>query len=122
MTTVEPTPDASGLRVRPYAMTGGRTRVHGDLRLESIVTVTDRGAKKAPMVFAEPRQILVMCGAPLSVAEIAAHLHLPLGVTKVLISDLLAEGSLVCHQPAKAVGDRPDLKMLERVLNGIQAL
>ncbi len=114
--------NGSGLRVRPYALTGGRTRVASDLPLESIVRTTERGNQRAVAMMAEAREILVMCGNPLSVAELAVHLRVPLGVAKVLVSDLLVDGCLATHQAVARSGDRPDLKLLERVLNGIQAL
>ena len=59
----------------------------------------------------------------LSVAELSAHLHLPLGVVRVLVGDLADEGRVVVHRPsATTANPAADLKVLESVLNGISAL
>jgi hypothetical protein len=66
----------------------------------------------------EDRDILDHCAAhPLSIAEIAAGLDLPLTVAKVLVSDLLARDLLIAGEP-----DRPDRQLLEAVLNGVRKL
>jgi len=54
------------------------------------------------------------------VAEISAHLQVPLGVARVIVGDMADEGLVRVHQP-RAEG-RPDVALLERVLNGIRAL
>lgn len=115
--------DGPSLRVRSYVLTGGRTRSNADLPFETIVKVTPQGAAAAPRLALERRRIIDLCGTPLSVAEISAHLHVPLGVARVLVGDLAEEGFLSSHKPQHAVtGERPDLSLLERVLDGLQAL
>jgi hypothetical protein len=65
-----------------------------------------------------------MCdGRVQSLAEIAARLHLPLGVARVLIADMAADGLVSVHEPAslddnEAVGT----ELLERVLSGLRRL
>jgi hypothetical protein len=112
------------LRVRPYALTGGRVRSSTELALETIVRVTPRGETAAATLPTERRQILELCAEPSSVAEVSAHLGLPLGVARVLAGDLVTEGHLDSHaNPASGeAGSRPDLRLLERVLDGLQAL
>jgi hypothetical protein len=106
--------------VRPYALTGGRTRpVVESLRVETLVSTTSLGEAALGMLEHERRRIAGLCRGLLSVAEVAAKLGLPLGVVRVLIGDLAAEGLLVVHQPASP-GDRPDLALLERVLFGLR--
>ena len=64
-----------------------------------------------------------LCNAPISIAEISAHLSIPLGVARVLVGDMAEEGFLTSYKPQHAkTGERPDLKLLERVLDGLQAL
>ncbi len=109
------------LRVRPYAITGGRTRSTTDIPLETIVVTTKKGESAAPRLTMERARIVDMCHTPLSVAEISAYLHVPLGVARVLIGDMTEEGLVEFNRPRPA-GDRPDLKLLERVLDGLQAL
>ena len=115
-------PDRS-LRVRPYALTGGRTRSVNDLPIETIVKATLRGLSLTSQLALERKRIVTMCMVPLSIAEISAHLRIPLGVARVLVGDMSAEGLLETNQiPVARLGDRPDRKLLERVLDGLQAL
>lgn len=111
-----------GRLVRPYALTGGRTRSKGvDLPLETLVSATDEGRRR-PGQGREQARILNLCGErPLSIAEISAHLHMPLGIARVLVSDLAEEGAVEVHGGASVTAPT-DLKLLERVLNGLRAL
>jgi hypothetical protein len=111
------------LRVRPYALTGGRTRSANDLPIETIVKSTLRGLSMASQLTLEHKRIVTMCVEPLSIAEISAHMHVPLGVARVFVGDMSADGLLETNQlPVARLGDRPDIKLLERVLDGLQAL
>lgn len=111
------------LRVRSYVLTGGRTRSATDLPFETLVKVTERGTTLAPRLTLERKDIVRRCERPLSIAEISAHLHLPLGVARVIVGDMTAEGLLTASAPQHTgAGDRPDLSLLERVLDGLQAL
>lgn len=117
------TPREDRLRVRPYALTGGRVRSSTELALEAIVRVTARGEASADDLATERRQICEICADPTSIAEVSAHLKLPLGVVRVLVGDMVTEGFLDCNDTAAGQGDsRPDLRLLERVLDGLQAL
>lgn len=109
-------------RVRPYAITGGRTRGTTDLPYETIIQTTAEGQQALPRLVMERRRVVELCGHPLSVAEISAHLKVPLGVVRVLVGDMAAEGLLDTNRPQASSNDRPDIKLLERVLNGLQAL
>jgi hypothetical protein len=104
----------TGPLVRPYAVTGGRTRARADIALEALVSV----AGPAAVASGEARVIVGLCRDVRSLAEVSAHLRLPLGVTRVLVGDLAADGVLVVHGPA--VGDNDVL--LERVLRGLRDL
>lgn len=114
-------PTNGRLRVRPYAITGGRTRSSVDIPLETIVITTRKGDENRGRLNLERGKILELCHKPISVAEISAYLHVPLGVARVLVGDLTDEGFVEFSRPAPS-GDRPDLKLLERVLDGLQAL
>ena len=109
--------------VRPYALTRGRTRPgRSDLPLEALVRVVD-GATD-PVGTAERRRILDLTREQiLSVAELSAHLSLPLGVVRVLVGDLADEGLVVVHTGSPtAAPPAANLKVLESVLDGISAL
>jgi hypothetical protein len=115
--------DGPVLRVRSYVLTQGRTRSNADLPIETLVKVTAQGTSAAPRLQLERKKIVGLCGAPLSIAEISAHLSIPLGVARVLVGDMAEEGLLTSYKPQHAkTGERPDLKLLERVLDGLQAL
>lgn len=109
-----------GLRVRPYAITGGRTRARTELDIESIVYRTPHGEKSGGSLPLERGQILALLSSPQSTAEISARLHLPLGVTRVILGDLIDEGYVAVN--TRTATGRPDLRLLERVLDGLQAL
>jgi hypothetical protein len=115
--------DGPVLRVRSYVLTGGRTRSNADLPLETLVKVSPQGVSAAPRLALERKQIVALCTTPISIAEVSAHLSIPLGVARVLVGDMAEEGFLTSYKPQHAMtGERPDLKLLERVLDGLQAL
>jgi uncharacterized protein DUF742 len=80
MTGADQEPALQRRRVRPYAITGGRTRpTHDDLELEALVSTTSVG-QPTPKLTVEQRAIAALCHHLLSIAEVSARLHLPLGV------------------------------------------
>src|SRR5690348_10256655 len=84
------TDDDGDMLVRPFIVTGGRTRpVDERLRMETLVSAAP-AALSAPLGF-ERRRIVELCQQPRSVAEVAAGLGVPVGVARVLIADLIAE-------------------------------
>jgi hypothetical protein len=115
--------DGPVLRVRSYVLTGGRTRSNADLPLETLVKVSPQGVSAAPRLALERKQIVALSTTPISIAEVSAHLSIPLGVARVLVGNMSEEGFLTSYKPQHATtGERPDLKLLERVLDGLQAL
>ena len=118
-------PDGLGHRrqgpvVRPYAITGGRARPrHDDLEVEALVSTTLTGSI-VPYLSYERRIIIRLCQDVQSVAEISARLEMPLGVVRVLITDMADEGLVAIYRPSEMVGDHPDRSLLERVLYGLR--
>jgi hypothetical protein len=119
--------DGIGGLVRPYTVTRGRTRPKLEIALESLVETTARGRTQAVHTGGygrEHEQIVALCDGRLqSLAEIAARLRLPLGVARVLIADMAADGLVAVYEPAflnenQAVGT----ELLERVLSGLRRL
>jgi hypothetical protein len=109
--------DAAGRLIRPYTVSGGRTRPTAALDLLSMVMAT--GA--APQVHLGPEHAMALglCHGPTSVAEISAHLRLPAVVTKVLLSDLVDCGAVTARAPRSR--DTPtDRSLLEAVLDGLR--
>ncbi|NLT56341.1 MAG: DUF742 domain-containing protein [Actinomycetales bacterium] len=109
--------DDAGPLVRPYAVTRGRTR-SAQLPLD-MITLVVAVSSDAGRFASEPEYttILKLCQRPLSIAEIAASMALPLGVVKVLISDLVEERRVIFRS-----GISPDKAVLFEVLHGIRKL
>jgi len=102
-------------------MTGGRTRpTHDGLEIEALVSTTSVG-DRTPTLTVEQRAIAALCHDILSIAEVSAQLHLPLGVIRVLVGDMADEHLVIVHRPAHEA-DRPDLALLERVLYGLRSI
>ncbi len=110
------------LRIRPYLVTGGRTRSSIDLPLEALVLTTPEGQEAAGNMSSERRRITELCGERQSLAEISAHTRIHLQVAKVLVGDLISEGFLSTQSNSTSTSVRPDVQLLERVLDGLQAL
>jgi hypothetical protein len=90
--------DEAGPLVRPYTVTKGRTRpARAELTMITMVMAVaeqpDRGM--AP----EHGDVLRACRHPRSVAEVAAAVGLPLGVVKILLSDLMERGMVISRSP-----------------------
>ena len=120
--SVDPARRNPGRLVRPYTLTGGRTRPsHDDLELEALVSTTSLGESTDLSLSYEQQSIAMLCRDVLSVAEVSARLDLPLGVARALVSDMADEGLVLVHRPASP-GDRPDLALLERVLYGLRTI
>lgn len=115
--------------VRPYAVTGGRVRStrSADLPLEALVEVMP-GAVTSSGLTPEKRAILQHAAHNyISVAELSAMLHLPLGVVRIVVSDLADAKYIRVHTSTPVdvhTGQSPalSLSVLESVLNGISAL
>ena len=115
----------SGPVVRPYAVTGGRTEPDGEvLDIIAVViampggdTEDDDPQRRTP----EHRRILAMCQRQATVADIAAGTGLPLGVVRVLLSDLILSGAVTVLRQRPA-GFRPGNDVLQEILNGLRAL
>ncbi|MEU3775990.1 DUF742 domain-containing protein [Streptomyces sp. NPDC032472] len=128
--------DRRPARVRPYSLTGGRTRFTQVLHVETFVAALDTrasqpqkpdgdagagaGAGSADRMPEMPA-IVEVCRRMRTIAEIAALLKLPLGVVRVLVSDLADQGRIRVYGTGHGPG-RPDRALLERVLSGLRRL
>jgi hypothetical protein len=120
----EPPPQAKSGRnrlIRPYAVTGGRTAPRTQLALEALVSSATAPSVEPSTLSTEYQAITSLCRQIRSVAEISAMLHMPLGVTRVLIADMADEGLVQIHHPSLDAG-KPNLNLLERVLSGLRRL
>ncbi|GAA2638485.1 MULTISPECIES: DUF742 domain-containing protein [Streptomyces] len=119
----QPAPKAHNPLVRPYAMTGGRTRPRYQLAIEALVSTTADPARLQGQL-PEHQRICRLCQEIKSVAEISALLSIPLGVARILVADLAEAGLVAIHQPGgdESAGGQPDVTLLERVLSGLRKL
>jgi Protein of unknown function (DUF742) len=117
--TEEPPPTAA--IVRPYTWTKGRTSPSLDLELETLVS-TERPLTEQDGAPVEHWAIAELCTSPRSVAEVSALLSVPLGVAKVLISDMAETGLLTVHRTAATAGSNAHFMLMERVLSGLRRL
>jgi hypothetical protein len=107
---------ADDLVIRPFLLTGGRTRpTRDDLRVESLIQSLS-GASTETLRF-EGRRIVDICRQPTSIAELSGALAVPLGVVRVLVSDLVAEGRVSVVQQQQL-----SIQMMERIRDRVRAL
>lgn len=102
--------------LRAYVVTGGRTTpVVDGLRIETLVHASP-AALSAPLQL-EQLTVVRLCQRPCSIAEIGAALHVPVGIAKVIVSDLAAGGFVT-------VRTSPDLSVstIERIRDLVRAL
>lgn len=68
----------------------------------------------------EARAVYEYARTPVSLAELSASLTIPLGVVRVLVSDLATDGVIFIHPTGHAY--RYDNNILERILDGLNKL
>ncbi|MEE1804577.1 DUF742 domain-containing protein [Streptomyces sp. JV176] len=116
-------------RVRPYSLTGGRTRSGHVLLVETFVAALEPGEVRRELtdggapsrVMPEMLAIVELCRRMRTVAEVSALLKIPLGVVRVLLSDLADQGKIRVYGTGHGTG-QPDHTLLERVLSGLRRL
>ena len=104
--------------VRPFVMTGGRTRSERrDLRMETMLrSVREPEPGTLP---SEQDAMVRLCREPQSIAEVAARLDLVLGVAAIIAGDLIAEGYFEVHHT-----DPVDIELdaLTRMIERVRAI
>jgi hypothetical protein len=110
--------------VRPFVITGGRTRANdASLRMETLVHTPlsgfgGPGAGRAGLTF-EHARIVELCREPSSVAEVAAELGVPLGVATVLVADLVSQDRLAVYDSDPV---EIELSALTRMIDRVRSL
>ncbi|MES9542579.1 DUF742 domain-containing protein [Spirillospora sp. NPDC049024] len=112
----------AGPVVRPYAVTRGRTRPRGlVLDLVAILVATGRTPADRVWLSREQRRLLELCRRPSTPADLASETDLPLRVVQILLEDLYQYG-LIEEMPQAAQTERPDPRILMRVLDELRRL
>ncbi|BFU45092.1 DUF742 domain-containing protein [Krasilnikovia sp. MM14-A1004] len=112
-----PETEVDDVVVRPFMLTGGRTRPLQDgLRIETQLHAAP-AALSAPLRF-ESRRIVELCQVPMSIADLAVGLKVPLGVLRVIVADLVTDGYLRIEQQ---LGELP-IELIERIRDRVRAL
>ncbi|HXW88022.1 MAG TPA: DUF742 domain-containing protein [Streptosporangiaceae bacterium] len=111
---------SAGPVVRPYALTGGRTRPTGET-IDLLALVSSTGATVDELLL-EPEYVAVIrqCRQPKPVADLASDLDLPLGVVRILLSDMREHGLVMIRQPAR--NRLTDPKLLKDVADALRKL
>ena len=102
--------------LRAFVVTGGRTTpVIDGLRIETLVH-SKPSALYAPLQL-EQQAVVRLCQRACSIAEIGAALRVPVGIAKVIVSDLAAGGFVTVHKS-------PELSVsaIERIRDLVRAL
>ncbi len=110
--------DAAGPLVRPYTVSSGRTRPTIELDLLSLVLAQGPSPSALGPEHAKAHGL---CHTPTSVAEVAAHMKLPVMVAKVLLADLVESDAMTMRAPRPAA-DLNDRVLLEKLLDGLQRI
>jgi hypothetical protein len=112
----------AGPVVRPYALIGGRTRPIGEPLDVIAMIIAVRGITVDP-VGLEPEHLsaLKLSALPISVADLAADLDLPLGVVQILLGDLRERSLITVHHPIPPAR-LPDPQILKEVVDGLRRL
>ena len=113
----------AGPVVRPYALTKGRTMPASGAYvglIDVVAAVADPQLPADARLNREHRRVLSHCRQPITVVDLATDTDLPVGVIRVLLSDLREYGALrvVTIQRDEATTER----LLRDVLNALMAL
>jgi len=109
--------------VRPYTLTGGRTRSDAEVDFDLVSLIETTADPVLPSMDLGPEHLKIrhICARPLSVAEVASDLDLPVDVVRVLLGDLLGH-NLIHSRRAAAGSAAPDVGLLEEVIDGLNEL
>ncbi|MEV6208535.1 DUF742 domain-containing protein [Kitasatospora sp. NPDC051914] len=115
--------DEAGPMVRPFTLTGGRTRSAAAERYDLLAEVSAVPDAEPATPLDHARSILLerVRARPRPLAELAADADLPLGALRVLLGDLV-QGGVVRVGPGPAEAARPDVRLLREVIQGLRRL
>ena len=104
--------------VRPYTITAGRTE--GTVHLPLEATLLREHLRVGKDLSAGALQVLDACEAR-SVAEVSALVSMPIGVVRVLISDLIEQGLVQVQATITERSSKDErIELIERTLRGLR--
>ncbi|MGD9957949.1 DUF742 domain-containing protein [Nocardioides sp.] len=104
--------------VRPYTITAGRTKASVHLPVEAtLLRVSETiSVELAPNAL----QVLVICDHR-SVAEVSALVKQPIGVVRILLSDLIEQGLVQVQATITERSSKDErIELIERTLRGLR--
>ena len=105
--------------VRPYVLTGGRTRTRHQLYVHTLVSVDRYDPATVARLSPEARRLYERAAAGAqSVAELSAHCGVSLGVTRVLLEDMAAADRVRINDDGQS--SPFDHRLLKRVIDGLR--
>jgi hypothetical protein len=107
-------------KVRPYVLTGGRTRTRQPLLVHTLVSVSRYDPRFAAGLLPEARSLYEHAREIRSVAELSAHSGMSLGVTRVVVDDLASTNRVMIHP--ETYSSPYDFRLLERLRDGLRQL
>lgn len=111
--------DADEELVRGFMLTRGRTRatVH-ELPIETVISAPISLSTSPPISNREQQRVHDLLIGPMSIAEISAHLTMPLRAAVVIASEMVAAG----HLTAGSTVDSNDTDLLHKIRSALQLL
>ncbi len=104
--------------IRSYTLTAGRTAASVDLAMEA--TLRLQAGAEAPVMSPSAAQVLEVCDRR-SVAEVSALTKMPIGVTRVLLGDLIQQGLVRIQATINDKSSTDErLELIERTLRGLR--
>lgn len=105
--------------VRGFMLTRGRTRTAApELAIETVVSVPEATRQSLRSLQVDQRRICTLLAGPMSIAEISAHLAIPLRASVVLVSEMVAAGTL----DAGTTADDGGTDLLLKIRSALQLL
>jgi hypothetical protein len=104
-------------KVRPYVLTAGRTRTRQQLLVHTMVSVPYYDPVFAGGLAPEARSLYEQARRTCSIAELSALCGISLGVTRVVLDDLVTAMRVYLHPDAIP---HTDHRLLERIRDGLR--
>ncbi len=85
-------------------------------------TLVEPSGRQIQARFEKKKLLERTLGQPISVAELSAHLSLPIGTTMTLVSEMIDEGLLSAHTTLEDSSGAANLDIMTRIINRVREL